>query len=871
MATWLHMWRTSPARNGAALAALLVIVFLLVEYTVLHQAWSVRSNAVANLETDARLTTRAEARELSQLMNDLYVTTRTISMLPAVRKAPMQNRQSDTDDVVDGRRFAATDAQTLLQLYLHLSDVMAVSEVYIVHDGFAPQRGEVPFLMFDSVILERFRKLVGQGKPDLQHAKPSGPDVPEEVESEEYVELVRMLDVLRREYPTLPANAPHGIATLVSHPIVTCDNSQYTSLTTSQNRDRMGLLLTVPIYDDANGAFKGLVTTNVRLNVLEARLLNRPVVPVTPEELAAAGSNALDAAPQSDYVLKHPSSDVTVMDRRNQALADVVAGRAKAGLSISLPLTGAGGEGWVLERHVPQASYAAIDETARRSAALGTLINLLALLGLFGAGWVFARERRASERLKEIAEFDRLTGLPNRLQIDRAIETSLRAAEQGAGHLTVVMVDLNNFKSVNDTLGHHVGDLLLIEVARRFQKQLNASASEFNVGASSARRMVGRLGGDEFLVVLPDIGDEQAVFAIAEKMLSALSVPVIVDGHALQVRASMGVALYPQHGKSAKQLLRNADQAMYAAKRQDDSAVIVYERDIDHAALRRLRLEGDLRDALANGQFELHYQAIVSMATQRTDGAEALLRWRHPKLGLLLPAEFVPLLERSGVIVAVGRWVLRTASEQLLAWQKTGSRFKSISVNVSVVQLAQSEFSAEAIELISQVGVDPHGITIEVTESVLMDNPERSIAQLQALRGAGVRVAIDDFGAGYASLGYLRRLPVDVMKIDRALLVDAATPGGHSILAAMVMLARELGLDCVVEGVETLAQHRLLYELGCPRMQGFLFSRPLPADQADAASRKFTLPALWSPSELFSESCFGSGESRTSGLMSLVR
>ncbi len=860
MATWLHKWRTSPARKGVGLVALLVVAFLLVEYIVLQQSWSVRSNAIGRLESNARLTTNGEARELSQLMNDLYVTTRTISMLPAVRRAPMQNRPSEKDDVVDGKRFASADAQTLLQLYLHLSDVMAVSEVYIVHDGFDPQRGEVPFLMFDSVILERFRKLVGQAKVDFQRAEPSGPDVPVEDESQEYVELVRLLDILRREHPSLPPDAPHGIANLVSSPIVTCDNSQFTSVSMGQDRDRMGLLLTVPIYDDVNGSFKGLVSTNVRLNVLEARLLSRPLVPVTAQEKAAVAGNAQDAAPLSDYVLKNPRSDVTVMDRRNQVLADVVAGRAEAGLSISVPLTGTGGAGWVLERHVPQAAYAAIDEVARRSAALGTLVNLLALIVLLAGGWVFARERRTSVRLKEIAEFDRLTGLPNRLQIDRAVEAGLRAAQRGAGHLTLVMVDLNNFKTVNDTLGHHVGDLLLIEVARRFQKQLNASVSAHSVGAPNPGRLVGRLGGDEFLVVLPDVGSERAVCRIAERMLSALAVPVIVDGHTLQVRASMGVALYPRHGKSAKQLLRNADQAMYAAKRQVDSAVVVYQRDIDHAALRRLRLEGDLRDALANGQFELHYQSIVSMATQRADGAEALLRWRHPELGLLLPAEFVPLLERSGMIVAVGRWVLRAASEQLLAWQQTGSRFKSVAVNVSVAQLAKSEFSAEAIELISKVGVDPQGITIEVTESVLMDKPERSIAQLQALRGAGMRVAIDDFGAGYASLGYLRRLPVDVMKIDRALLVDAATPGGHSILAAMVMLARELGLDCVVEGVETLAQHKLLFELGCPRMQGFLFSRPLPAAQADAAARRFTLPAVWSASELFTESCFDNGE-----------
>jgi EAL domain-containing protein (putative c-di-GMP-specific phosphodiesterase class I) len=229
---------------------------------------------------------------------------------------------------------------------------------------------------------------------------------------------------------------------------------------------------------------------------------------------------------------------------------------------------------------------------------------------------------------------------------------------------------------------------------------------------------------------------------------------------------------------------------------------------------------------------------VVNLTRQRVDSVEALLRWRHPELGMVSPAEFVPLLERSGVIVPTGLWALKKACQQLLAWRVSGSTIESVAVNVSVVQLAQSDFCTDALNVIRSSGVDPRRITIEITESVLMDKPERSIAQLQQLRDAGVCIAIDDFGTGYSSLSYLRRLPVQVMKIDRSLLVDAVSQNGRAVLVAMVNLSRELGLDCVAEGVETLEQFSLLRDLGCRRLQGYLFARPLPAPEADAVARR---------------------------------
>jgi diguanylate cyclase (GGDEF)-like protein len=826
------------------------------EYAIVSAAWQTRTHAVQELEAAAKLTTDAEAKELSQLLNDLYVTTRTISLLPAVRSAPKVNRASATEGAVSDGRFSVPDSETVTQLYMHLAELSAISEVYVVHDGFAPERGQVPFLMFDSVIVDRFKSLVGAPQPSRAAPDTPSSDAPAEDEHEEYAEIVRQLDAFRSLHPQLPPSAPQGIAALVSPALITCDNTQYLQASATHNRERSGVLLSVPIYDQPGGSFKGLVTTVVRLNVLEARLANLPLVPVTPQEKAHARRNGDDATPLSEYVLSTVRGDIQVFDRRNDALAEVVAGRAKAGLSLREPLSGPFGESWALERHVPQAAYDRLDAQARHTITVGSAVTLAAFLALSAVAWLFALQRRAGQQLKELAEFDGLTGLPNRLQLDRTIELNLREAAAGSGRLTLLMVDLNKFKTVNDTFGHHFGDQLLIEVGRRLQKQLHAPGAHPATGPGKAARLLGRLGGDEFLALLCDVDDEEAACAIAERMLSALSVPVVVDGQSLKVGASIGLARYPEHGRSAKHLLRSADEAMYAAKSQPESALVVYQHDVDHATQRRLRLEADLRGALSRGQFELYYQAIVSLRQHRPDRAEALIRWRHPELGLISPDEFIPLLERSSLIVPVGLWVLRQAAQQLCEWRAADSPIQAMSINVSVVQLLQSEFSADAIEIVSQVGIDPVHITIEITESVLIDNPQRCIAQLEALRGAGLRVAIDDFGAGHASLNYLRRLPIDMLKIDRSLLVDSASPAGLSILSAMVQLADELGLDCTVEGVETVEQHSMLFDIGCPRAQGYLFSRPLPAEQADTAFRSMRMAVSWSNSQLFSASSF---------------
>lgn len=845
----------------------LLLLWGLAETLIVGDAWRTRDHAIETLEANARQATEAKARELSQLMTDLYVTTRTISLLPAVRRAPPRNRASSNDDAIDGQRFTESDAQTVLQLYHHLADVLSVSEIYIVYDGFAPQRGEAPFLMFDSIIVERFKRLTAAAVPAAMSTAVTSVDEPEQDEEEEYAALVGQLDQFRRDHPALPAGAPHGIANLVSHPLLTCDNSQFLSRAQGEDRNRTGLLFSVPIYDDATGLFKGLVTTVVRLNVLEAKLLDWPLVPVTAEEWARLGEAGIGRNAPSDYVLRHEDQGIVVSDRRNAALAPILAGDAQAGLALKLPLDGPAASTWRLERHVPHEAFASIRAAATerimaRSAVATAILAAFAIVAM-----LLHAQRAAAVRLREEADYDPLTGLPNRRQLDRRLEAALRNATETGSRLALIMVDLDNFKTINDLHGHHVGDLLLKEVARRFQKQVAGPGDDRGEAAAHEgdprTASIGRLGGDEFLLVVPDAADDVAASELAERLLGALTVPVIVEGRSLQARASLGVAVYPLHGRTAAQLMRSADQAMYAAKRIDDSAVVVFQREVDHEAVRRRRLMGEVRDALAQSQFELHYQPVVRIPQLRVESVEALLRWRHPELGLIPPGEFVPLLERSGLIVPVGLWALRRACQQLAVLRASSPTIGSVSVNVSVVQLAQSDFSGDALSVIAETGVDPQRITMEVTESVLMENPQRSIQQLEQLRGAGVRIAIDDFGAGYSSLGYLRRLPVQAMKIDRSLLIDAVDPNGRSILAAMVQLAQELDLDCIAEGVETLEQYHLLTELGCPRVQGYLFARPLPVEDAARAARRMHLHHFGSAGGLFTESCFGRIEPRS--------
>ena len=431
----------------------------------------------------------------------------------------------------------------------------------------------------------------------------------------------------------------------------------------------------------------------------------------------------------------------------------------------------------------------------------------------------------ASWRLNEQQGLrDPLTGLANRTQL---VETADRLLGR-PGPVSVLVVDVDDFKDVNDARGHAAGDELLVAVGERLR------------GSVRPGDEVARLGGDEFAVVIADGPD--AALAVGERMLAALSAPALVGGRPLGVHVSVGVADTETTGdRSALTLLRNADLAMYMAKAAGKNRQVVYARGMAQAARNKVQLLEDLALAADAGQLEVHYQPTIDLSDGRTVGYEALLRWNHPVKGLVPPVEFIPLAEEGGHIVEIGRWVLAEATAQAAAWSRQADRPIAVAVNISPRQLAEDDIVPVVEEALRRSGLAPQQLTLEVTEGVLVRDVDAVVGKLAALRALQVRIAIDDFGTGYSSLSYLRRLPADIVKIDRSFVQDLGN-GGQSttLVSSIIELARSLDLEVVAEGVETPAQDVLLRSLACSHAQGYLFGRPLPAAAQEPGTASLT-------------------------------
>ena len=422
----------------------------------------------------------------------------------------------------------------------------------------------------------------------------------------------------------------------------------------------------------------------------------------------------------------------------------------------------------------------------------------------------------ASWRLNEEQVLsDPLTGLANRTLLDETAGRALRAGSP----VSLLFIDLDAFKEVNDSRGHAVGDELLVVLADRLRRCVRPGD------------VVARMGGDEFAIAVaagPDVAR-----AVGERVLTSLALPVVLDGGPVFVHGSIGLATAPDvGGATGSQLLRNADLAMYLAKAQGGNRLVVYADGMAEAAQRRADLQQDLARATDGGQLEVHYQPTVRLTDGRTTGYEALVRWNHPDRGLVPPAEFIPLAEESGVITEIGRWVLREATAQGASWSAQAGSPLQIAVNLSPRQLLDGDVAADVIAALRDSGFPAGQLTLEVTEGVLVRDVERVVAQLTTLRDLGVSIAIDDFGTGFSGLSYLRRLPADILKIDRTFVSDLPAGGSSATLIASILeLARTLGLEVVAEGVETEDQWRALADLRCDSAQGFLFARPEPASR----------------------------------------
>ena len=451
-------------------------------------------------------------------------------------------------------------------------------------------------------------------------------------------------------------------------------------------------------------------------------------------------------------------------------------------------------------------------------------------VGSYGVVRDITERKRAEETITFQALHDQLTDLPNRRLFKDHLELALLQAERRGQLVGVMFIDLDRFKLVNDTYGHLLGDELLRSVAQRLRACMRAGDT------------VARQGGDEFTVLLPDLANADDAMVIAQKILVELDRPFVLGGCEFRATASVGIATYPRDGLTAEQLLQNADIAMYDVKTRGRNGGRMFDTQMNTGHRQRLALENDLRQAVAQGQFEAHFQPQVSLSLERVVGVELLIRWHHPTLGLLLPGQFVALAEETGLICALSDWVLEHACCQLAIWHALGHRHLRVAVNLSPLELARSDIVERVRAPMSRHGLPPGALEIEITENILLDDAPSMVEKLQRLRAQGVRVAIDDFGTGYSSLAYLRRFPVHSLKIDLSFVRDLGEDSNSPIIQAIVGIARGFNLQLVAEGVETVEQLHALRALGCDEVQGYLLGRPMPAE---ALTPLLTTPSRW--------------------------
>jgi diguanylate cyclase (GGDEF)-like protein/PAS domain S-box-containing protein len=472
------------------------------------------------------------------------------------------------------------------------------------------------------------------------------------------------------------------------------------------------------------------------------------------------------------------------------------------------------------ERHIQCQCETEFDENRRPIHTAGVLQDV-------------TEQKRTQEQVVFLENFDRLTELPNRNQFNDRLRYALTLARRHDTCLAVLVLGLDRFKRINDTLGHHVGDHVLRAVSQRILTGLRETDVMAANGAGS--QLLARISGDVFTLMLPDMGSVENISKVARRLLNAIAMPVEIDGQEIVITASLGISVFPEDGGDNDQLVRNAEAAMYHAKQAGGDGYHFYDRSMNVAALERLSLETALRRALERGELVLYYQPQIDMHSGAVVGAEALIRWRHPERGLVPPDRFIPLAEETGLIVPIGEWVLHEACRQARRWREQGIAPLRMAVNVSARQFRQSDLADTVTRVLNHTGLDARFLELEITETAVMENAAEASSLLAALNSRGLHIAVDDFGTGYSSLAYLKRFPIDTLKIDRSFVRDITDdPDDAAITSAIVAIARSLGLQTVAEGVETERQLALLRQYGSHLAQGYLFSKPLPAGELEA-------------------------------------
>ena len=526
--------------------------------------------------------------------------------------------------------------------------------------------------------------------------------------------------------------------------------------------------------------------------------------------ISRAGAKHFGLA-DSEQAVNKTDADIFSSEHAVQALADEkeIIRTGKAVIGIEEKETWPDGrENWVLTTKVPLKD------------CYGQII------GTMGIAHDITDRKQAEVQIRYMALHDVLTGLPNRALLHDRLSQAIALARRHKEKIAVLMLDLDHFKNVNDSLGHSVGDRLLEAVSKRLQACLRASD------------VVARLAGDEFVIALPEAGDNENIEQVAHKVLAALAEPLQLEGHELVISGSIGISQFPADGDNSEALLQGADAAMYEAKKSGRGVCCFFTRELSEATRHRQKLENDLHQACARNEFVLHYQPLVSTDSGRITGVEALLRWQHPEQGLISPNQFIPLLEELGLMAQVGQWVLRKACLQIAAWQKEGLPPFRLAVNVSAQQFYRGDVVNTVKQILSETGLDPKWLELELTESLTLDDSETTLTIMRDLKRIGIGLSLDDFGTGWSSLSYLRQFPLDRIKIDRSFLRDIASqPAAEAVVRTVINLGRNLGLACTAEGVETHQQLDYLKNQKCPEIQGFLYSPALPPTDFTAMLR----------------------------------